>query len=482
MSSRNGNQDVGGNMIFGKANENNSDNVYFHSEEKKIGMKDMSVIEENADESGGEGDEKYYHRYRDILDEQDSEGSGDESEAEVVVPRTLNDVSGKFGGIPGHSIHLSTSPRDSPREFHHSDHTMPFDVRSDSRSGSKSNSGSKKTSEGDLTDREELPTENLQDSRCDKHQFYVEKDSWFSDEEVDLQRSRYEPSYGPGSRSNPLEPQEEENPQDIVEKDSWFSSDHSKSNLDSSNFRIDNEDNQSNVPRNSKHLLSKVKLDTISSVGSREYDSFYTEEKDLLNNVELASVTSGTNTQKGESVHDSTSVHNSTASFLLRKSADYENFNEEESTVDTAAKSPKLIYDHVVNELEEFFEQSKSGNVGNPLGDVCESGESGDFVYSEEPENGSGDVEEFVQEVVEEVEIWTASTNPDSRPDGGQQLPNFFLPVEHLQESMKVLHLATEGVPANKPRVEEVRTQCFLLNLFYCKRILVSGIFSKQNC
>lgn len=450
MSGRNGNQDVDGNVMFGIANENNSNNVNCNADEKKMGMKDMSVIEENADESGGEGDEKYYHRYRDILDEQDSEGSDDESEADVVVPRTLNDVSGKFGGIPGHEFRSMAGSRESPREFHHSDHTMPFDVRSDSRSGSKSNSGSKKTSEGDLTDREELPIENLQDSRCDKHQFYVEKDSWFSDEEVDLQRSRYEPSYGPGStRSNPLEAQEEENHQDIVEKDSWFSSDHSKSNLDSSHFP--NEDSESNVPRNPKHLLSKVKLDTISSVGSKEYDSFYIEERDLLNNVELDSVTSGTNTQKGES------VHNSTASFLTRRSADHENFNLEESTHDTIPKSPKLIYDHVVSELEEFFQQSKSGNAGNQFKDEYETEQTGDFVHSKDPENRNSDVEEFDQEVVEEVEIWTESTNQDNLTGNGQQLPNFFLPVEHLQESMKVLRLATEGMPANQPKVEKVK-------------------------
>lgn len=44
-----------------------------------------------------------------------------------------------------------------------------------------------------------------------------------------------------------------------------------------------------------KYLLSKVKFDIIFFVGSREYDSFYIEERDLLNNVELDFVILGIN-------------------------------------------------------------------------------------------------------------------------------------------------------------------------------------------
>lgn len=442
ISAKSSYQDGGGkspvDVAFGLANEKNS-NVNFNSNEKKMESKDMSVIEENADESGGEGDEKYYHRYRDILDEQDSEGSEVESEADIVVPRTLNDVSGKFGGIPGHEAHSNAGPRESPREFHQSDHTMPFEVGS-SRSGSKSNSGSKKTSEAELSDLEELHRENLQDSRCEKHQFYVEKDSWFSDEEGDLHRSGYDPSFTQRStRIVSLEVDVEENLQEIeiVEKDSWFSSDQSKSNLESSNPPNENDNSEMNsYVRHSKHLLSKVKLDTISSVGSREYDSFYIEERDLLNNVELDSVTSGTNTQKGES------VYNSTASFHVRKSSDLENYHEERMTHDCVPKSPKEIYNHVVSELEEFFEHSRSENVQGHFADDSEDEEEGDnFHRLGEAENGSSDEEE--------VDIEVQQTNHGKGKDTNQQIPNFFLPVEHLQESMKVLHLATKAQPGN---------------------------------
>lgn len=442
ISAKSSYQDGGGkspvDVAFGLANEKNS-NVNFNSNEKKMESKDMSVIEENADESGGEGDEKYYHRYRDILDEQDSEGSEVESEADIVVPRTLNDVSGKFGGIPGHEAHSNAGPRESPREFHQSDHTMPFEVGS-SRSGSKSNSGSKKTSEAELSDLEELHRENLQDSRCEKHQFYVEKDSWFSDEEGDLHRSGYDPSFTQRStRIVSLEVDVEENLQEIeiVEKDSWFSSDQSKSNLESSNPPNENDNSEMNsYVRHSKHLLSKVKLDTISSVGSREYDSFYIEERDLLNNVELDSVTSGTNTQKGES------VYNSTASFHVRKSSDLENYHEERMTHDCVPKSPKEIYNHVVSELEEFFEHSRSENVQGHFADDSEEEEEGDnFHRLGEAENGSSDEEE--------VDIEVQQTNHGKGKDTNQQIPNFFLPVEHLQESMKVLHLATKAQPGN---------------------------------
>ena len=133
------------------------------------------------DASDGEGDEKYYHRYRDVLDEQqkDDESDSEGEVGEVIMPRTLNDVSGKFGGIPGQSgiVHDTVGQqgfpgrmeyRDSPREFHHTDHTMPFDIlgtesrsRSRSNTESKSNSGSKKTvSEAELSDFEEFCDKN----------------------------------------------------------------------------------------------------------------------------------------------------------------------------------------------------------------------------------------------------------------------------------------------------------------------------------
>ncbi|XP_078324570.1 C2 domain-containing protein 3-like isoform X2 [Crassostrea virginica] len=447
ISVKNGNQEVGKSpvdMLWDKASEKNS-NVNMNSDEKKMEPKDMFVIEENADESGGEGDEKYYHRYRDILDEQDSGASDEESEADVVVPRTLNDVSGKFGGIPGQDLHAFT--RESPREFHQSDHTMPFEVGSDSRSGSKSNSGSKKTSEAEMSDQEEVYRGNLQEeSRCEKHQFYVEKDSWFSDEEADLQKSSYDPSFTQGSsKVLSLEVEVEEDFQEIIEKDSWFSSDQSKVNFESSNL-TENDNSGMTMHRYSKHLLSKVKLDTISSVGSREYDSFYQEERDLLNNVELDSVTSGTNTQKGES------VRNSTASFHVQKSSDLE------ITQNSIPKSPKEIFDNVVDELEEFFEHSRSENVQNQFSDDEEVVEG----YSNYPRGSDNPKEEGEETPEEEGEETPEEEGEETEiPIQGvqhteQQMPNFFLPVEHLQESMKILHLATTNVPAKESNAEKV--------------------------
>ena len=460
ISVKNGNQEVGKSpvdMLWDKASEKNS-NVNMNSDEKKMEPKDMFVIEENADESGGEGDEKYYHRYRDILDEQDSGASDEESEADVVVPRTLNDVSGKFGGIPGQDLHAFT--RESPREFHQSDHTMPFEVGSDSRSGSKSNSGSKKTSEAEMSDQEEVYRGNLQEeSRCEKHQFYVEKDSWFSDEEADLQKSSYDPSFTQGSsKVLSLEVEVEEDFQEIIEKDSWFSSDQSKVNFESSNL-TENDNSGMTMHRYSKHLLSKVKLDTISSVGSREYDSFYQEERDLLNNVELDSVTSGTNTQKGDS------VRNSTASFHVQKSSDLE------ITQNSIPKSPKEIFDNVVDELEEFFEHSRSENVQNQLSDDEEVVEGhpnyprgSDNLKEEGEETPEEEGEETPEEEGEETEIPIQGVQHTE-----QQMPNFFLPVEHLQESMKILHLATTNVPAkesNAEKVGKVQTKSLFADVF----------------
>lgn len=114
-------QDGGGkflvDVVFGLVNEKNF-NVNFNLNEKKMELKDMFVIEENVDESGGEGDENYYYRYRDILDEQDSEGSEVESEVDIVVFRILNDVFGKFGGILGYEVYFNVGLRELLREFY----------------------------------------------------------------------------------------------------------------------------------------------------------------------------------------------------------------------------------------------------------------------------------------------------------------------------------------------------------------------------
>lgn len=114
-------QDGGGkflvDVVFSLVNEKNF-NVNFNLNEKKMELKDMFVIEENVDESGGEGDEKYYYRYRDILDEQDSEGSEVESEVDIVVFRILNDVFGKFGGILGYEVYFNVGLRELLREFY----------------------------------------------------------------------------------------------------------------------------------------------------------------------------------------------------------------------------------------------------------------------------------------------------------------------------------------------------------------------------
>jgi len=159
--------------------------------------KDMSIIQEyteNEEDSNVGEDEKYYHQYRDILDEQENSSESEEEEeqedeGEVVVPRTLNDVSGKFGGIPGHSMVLGSALVGSPREFHQSsstngEHTMPFDVR-----GSKQSNRPSKEQSRFLSDDEEVNEHFSSGQRLSpqiemmERPSFVEKDSWFSDDE-----------------------------------------------------------------------------------------------------------------------------------------------------------------------------------------------------------------------------------------------------------------------------------------------------------
>ncbi|KAK3100781.1 hypothetical protein FSP39_025242 [Pinctada imbricata] len=449
-------------------------------------QKDMSIIHENVEYEGsdGEGDEKYYHRYRDILDEQQknddsSDGESENEEGEIIMPRTLNDVSGKFGGIPGQSgiIHnVAGSPREfpgrmteSPREFHQSDNTMPFDIlgtdaRSRSNTGSKSNSGSRKTgSEEDVSDVEELPcSDPSKDRQGIVGNFYQEKDSWLTD--GDNEKSGYDHSLEPDSRTEIQHFQQEtsENSKDFLEKDSWFSEDEGQRSQFESSLDASSRSQGDKVGAKGRLWSGNMRLDTISSAGSKENDSFYQqrgeEEKDLLSHVELDSVTSGTNTQKMDSVSTSRE---------LSASQVYRNYREEplEELDEDVPKTVRESYEKVVHELDEFFSNSNVNDKEDDLNstlDTPRSGQSGNVSF-EQIYNSNLQQMPTSSENVEVHDINYSDNEHDS--EGGavserrkerkspceeegpinSEMPNFFPPVQHLEQSMKALNLATSN-------------------------------------
>ncbi|CAC5390128.1 unnamed protein product [Mytilus coruscus] len=155
-----------------------------------VDPKEMSIIQEKTEYEGsdGEGDPNYYHRYRDILDEEENEDDSDaeRSDEDVIMPRTLNDVSGKFGGIPSsdHSFHRTLKPRDK---------IVPNDINSSAANDRE------KINEDSFFDIESVPNSRTPQRTQILRDQFVEKDSWFSDNEDDEEneRSQYKPSWSP---------------------------------------------------------------------------------------------------------------------------------------------------------------------------------------------------------------------------------------------------------------------------------------------
>ncbi|OWF51153.1 C2 domain-containing protein 3-like [Mizuhopecten yessoensis] len=376
-------------------------------------VKEMSVIQEFTEneedavsDDNGEEDERYYQEYCDILDEQENEDESDNEEENVVVPRTLNDVSGKFGGIPGHSVYMDSNGHGgSPREFVRNGQTMPFDIRaSDSRELSRTKFDRKEADNMlDLSDSESVPDQLLSPHlQLTERPSFIEKDSWFSDDDQKDQRvSRFGSDAGEGTHRDIHSP-----------------------------YRVNGD-----VARNS-----------------------------LLQDVELESVNSGSHNTQNSGSRQSSRVSSAGSDRLSAKNSSghsrgYEsNFVEDDVPLSSSVpKSPKEAFSEVVTELEDFFDpvrpqtrmegqRSMSPTYGSRSRSPKMLNERVNFESSEsfgDPDNATSNINGY-------------GSLPDGEihdlPNGFQEhssMPNFFLPSQHLAESMQALQQATSGFPSS---------------------------------
>lgn len=360
--------------------------------------KEMSIIPEHTeyDGSDGEGDPNYYHRYRDILDEEENEDDSDaeRSDEDVIMPRTLNDISGKFGGIPlsgEKSFHKSY--RNKTR---HVNGTMSDDIVD---SAIKNNVRTDDNEADSFFDIESVPNARTPQQTQYLREQFVEKDSWFSDNDDDGEndKSGYKPSWSP------------------------------KNN-------------------NKKHSDLSLNLDENDEVLNK---SDILNDDYLLEKVDLESEMSGSVTQRERTSRVSSA--GSQRSFPSRS----EHSNEMYQNV---PKSPRTLYDKVVNELDGYFNPNKhysqsaqneterkisinSANSSRSTTPVP-SDKSGKEVrlvncdmnkYSD----SEGD-DEFESESTKDKKSYVKN---ESRTT----MPNFFLPTQHLEASMKALEIATSG-------------------------------------
>ncbi|XP_063416182.1 C2 domain-containing protein 3-like [Mytilus trossulus] len=350
-----------------------------------VDPKEMSIIQEKTEYEGsdGEGDPNYYHRYRDILDEEEKEDDSDaeRSDEDVIMPRTLNDVSGKFGGIPSsdHSFHRTLKPRDK---------MVSNDINS-----SATNVRDKMNGDS-FFDIESVPNSRTPQRTQVLREQFVEKDSWFSDNEDDEEneRSRYKPSWSPKSNK------------------------HEEFNL--------------NLHEN---------IDDLNRSGDADTDR-------LLENVDLESENSGSVTQRERMSR----VSSAGSQRSLPSRSEYS------AESDHVPKSPRALYNKVVDELDDYFypnettpktrdhteaklsvESANSSRSATPVPTIRESEIDTNLRNSDANQYSDYEEDDF-----ESRKTKKSSFKSESRTSA---MPNFFLPAQHLEASMKALDIATSG-------------------------------------
>ena len=434
-------------------------------------QKDMSVIQEYVeqdDESGNE-DENYYHRYRDVLDQQDHQEEGDtsdsEDEGEVIMPRTLNDVSGKFGGMPGHSIVGGSASLGTPREFTHSEHTMPFDVRTlnSERTRTTFNKNS------DSSDSDENPNSYFTEKQksiipVHERSSFIEKDSWFSDDERENVR------YVQQNDKHSVLPV-------LSDAEQVLSSD------DEQDKTPINKHNLTKVQKFCDNLLEDLGINSIESVQSYEddFESYQTSKKSSRvssrSGHHFEQITPNedeysAHTKSGDSSRMNSARSDRSNASTIQEVIDVDEQSSSGSRVSSArsdrsnrssavdipqetnkftttmvSKSPQEIYTEVVSELDNIF-----GHHGNDSHAKCSQDSSTSQhrpASSGTPRDGllGGHGNQLTNGYAEE-----GSHKTSGLPEA-ESVPNFFMPAQHLEESMKALRLATA-----MPHIEQVIT------------------------
>lgn len=368
--------------------------------------KEMSIIQEFTEtdhtESEGETDQ-FYHKYRDALTEEDE--SENLEEGDIVVPRTLNSVSGIF------RCSLSNNSEEAfldnlGNQLEHENNHKP----------QTTNGITQKTVQNHfcVNDFEEFNSEtNAQNKQyCDLEQHFSSQ-----------------------------------------KQDHFFVDQHNRNNFVNGDTHGD--------PKNpSKTLLSNVELDLNSELNTQTINSHFSNHDDrngkhLLSNVEFDSVTSGSaafqrsDSESGSRVSSAGSRQNRVRTFSEQSA-------ESLGIVDEFQSKKTDIIEDLQPHINSDSEHSKA-KVSYPTSDsnVEVRNVNGGLPV----ENGWGYSESDGEELSQKPKV---DRYPKSKP-----LPNFFLPVKHLEESMRALKIATSALTQPSEQVSWGLCVMFLSRLHF---------------
>ncbi|KAH3835312.1 hypothetical protein DPMN_108663, partial [Dreissena polymorpha] len=443
-------------------------------------QKQMSVIQEYSEndrsesESEDEADNKYYHRYRDLLDtkqndsdkedendDEDEEVEDEYDEGDVVVPRRINDVSGKFSPT-GEIVMLSEDLEMS----------MPF--RSAKNAPSKTSSSQKKLHHNDpaslQNNQVESPRDEIQEVESDSEPeprandsvhmtdqeqvVFDERDSWLSDSDKEGESVV---GYGHHLRNHAGLAKQKQQRQD---SDTGYSS---RDNVSESYLTpsAPGTNSETDMSRLHEHEHWSDHRD------SAEEHAFIDRRKNrLLANVELESTggSFGIRTQSGPTRISSAG---SRKCRISSEPSVTESFDEKEEQDNVKHKMEPINSEHDINEplsartreLDDFFKADANQKMNGEIHRSRSGSESSRdyFVEDEDNSNYQSDnerprVNRHAQNLAKSSQSkgGNSGDNFTKGVGGSKPMPNFFMPAHHLEESMQTLKNFTNKDPSQE--------------------------------
>lgn len=428
-------------------------------ESRNVDQKQMSIIQEYSEndksDSDGEDENRYYHRYRDLLDNEDNVSDNDkdddneEEEGEVIIPRRINDVSGKFSPT-GEIIVLSDSFKESVPygvSSSYSDQKTVNDLFQTAPKGKtvpKETSGETEVVLEDLDSEDESePNKDAQVHMANQDEIvFDEKDSWLSDSDKETEGNlmacnRYLSSHGHSVKPKHCQRQDSDtgySSRDNVSESyltpsaGGTNSETDMSRLQEPEHWLDQRENGEDpvfVDKAKGRLLANVELESTGGSFGLRYDS---------GGASRISSAGSRHTRKS-------SEQSVTESFDEREEQDY--LKQELEPIHSARETTSI--------------HSSSGEVNLPPGEndfeeivmgVAYDKQTVHFdrtgSESERSENSEMNSARIGTENVFSCQGLGNALGEGTRKSS--RVPNFFMPVQHLEESMRTLQVVTNKV------------------------------------
>ncbi|KAL3878157.1 hypothetical protein ACJMK2_030527 [Sinanodonta woodiana] len=424
-----------------KDDQNSNKNSSNYSPVQKD-AKQMSVIQEFSEHDGGGSDhdeeKQFYHQYRDILSAEDEYSKSDvsdrEEEGDIIVPRTLNDISGRFAAPGGKEPDFNELGNPSLLDNSHVIRSRVSVPTYQRQNDSNSDSDTEKFQQ----------TSKSKSGKVDKRPKLQEQDSWLSDES-DKETYRGENRYYHRPDSGSVLSVRYKGRHD---SDTGYSS-------------------RDNISECFQAPMATSKQSEVRSPRARGHNNTDLENEKpvfdekqsllLLSNVDLDSLISGS-VETRDSGH--TSRISSAGSYPRQRTLSEQSFElaeeplkEEGQDFIQASKPADGQLSARSEELEDFFSQTKHKSQGRadiqsvnnrvhftPEGHGVERNSR---LKSDPISISNGDISELG--ISEDAEY--TGKNKRKGSVGDQKMPQFFMSVENLEESMKRLQLVTSRPP-----------------------------------